>query len=76
MESGELITQAGNNSKSQFAASPTLDTELLNAIMDALDAHQTMSRQALGSDRVRAGLKEILLGPGQLYEALRERAGA
>jgi type I restriction enzyme R subunit len=33
-----------------------------------------MSKQALGSSRVREGLKDILLGPGQLYEALRERA--
>jgi type I restriction enzyme R subunit len=35
-----------------------------------------MSRQALDSAKVRAGLKEILLGPAQLYEALRQRAGA
>lgn len=41
--------------------------------MDALSAHQTMSRQALDSDKVRDGLKDILLGPAQLYEALRER---
>lgn len=39
--------------------------------MDALEAHQTMSRQALDSSKVRAGLKSILLGPAQLYEALR-----
>lgn len=71
LESEELVTQAQNNSKSQFASSPTLDNELLNAIIDALDAHQKMSQQALGSDKVRAGLKDILLGPGQLYEALR-----
>jgi hypothetical protein len=32
-----------------------------------------MSKQALDSERVRHGLKDILLGPGQLYEALRER---
>lgn len=73
LESEELVTQAQNNSKAQFAASPTLDDELLNAIMDALGAHQSMSRQALDSTKVRAGLKEILLGPGQLYESLRER---
>ena len=74
LESEELAMQARNNSKAQFATSPTLDAELLNAIMDALGAHQTMSRQALDSANVRAGLKEILLGPGQLYEALKERA--
>lgn len=47
---------------------------LLHAIMDALDAHTTMNIQTLGSDKVRAGLKDILLGPAQLYEGLRERA--
>ncbi len=71
LESEELVTQARNNSKSQFAASPTLDDKLMNAIMDALAAHQSMSKQALDSPKVRSGLKDILLGPGQLYEALR-----
>ncbi|AJP70757.1 type I restriction endonuclease subunit R [Sphingomonas hengshuiensis] len=74
LESEELVTQALNNSKSQFAASPTLDNELLNAVIEALDAHQKMSQQALGSSTVRAGLKDVLLGPGQLYELLRDRA--
>jgi type I restriction enzyme R subunit len=32
-----------------------------------------MSKQALESQKVRDGLKDVLLGPGQLYEALRER---
>ena len=40
--------------------------------MDALTAHESMSSQALASQKVRDGLKEILLGPGQLYEALRQ----
>jgi type I restriction enzyme R subunit len=47
---------------------------LLNAIMDALAAHNTMSKQALESERVRSGLRDILLGPAQLYEALRSQA--
>ncbi len=71
LESEALVTQATNNTKAQFASSPTLDEAIMDAIMDALDAHQTMSRQALDSDKVRAGLKSILLGPAQLYEALR-----
>jgi type I restriction enzyme R subunit len=33
-----------------------------------------MSKQA-DSERVREGLKDVLLGPVQLYEALREKAG-
>jgi type I restriction enzyme R subunit len=72
LESAELRTQAANNSKAQFAHSPTLSDELMNAIMDALSAHQTLSRKALESAKVRDGLKDILLGPGQLYEALRQ----
>jgi len=74
LESDALVTQAKNNTKSQFANSPTLDEVLLDAIMDTLEAHQTMSRQALDSAKVRAGLKSILLGPAELYEALRSQA--
>lgn len=74
LESEELMVQASNNTKAQFASSPTLSKEILNAVMDALAAHTAMSKQALDSDRVREGLKDVLLGPGQLYEALRERA--
>jgi type I restriction enzyme R subunit len=76
LESDALATQAANNTKAQFANSPTLDDELMSAIIDALEANQTMSRQALESAKVRAGLKSILLGPAQLYEALRDRAEA
>lgn len=73
MESEELATQARNNTKAQFANSPTLRDEMMNAIMDALAAHQAMSKQALDSQRVRDDMKDVLLGPGQLYEALRDR---
>jgi type I restriction enzyme R subunit len=48
----ELLSQATNNTKEQFTASPTLSTELMNAIMDALVANQTMSKQALTSEKV------------------------
>ena len=74
LESETLVEQAANNTKEQFAASPDLAKEMLNAIMDALGAHTSMSNQALSSERVRDGLKDVLLGPGQLYEALRERS--
>jgi type I restriction enzyme R subunit len=63
--------QATNNSKQQFAASPDLSTELLNAIMGALDAHNAMSTQALNSLDVQRGLKDILLNHTALYERLR-----
>jgi type I restriction enzyme R subunit len=73
LESQELVTQASNNTKAQFANSPTLSTEIMNAVMDALEAHTTMSKQAIDSEKVREGLKEVLLGPAQLYEALRAK---
>lgn len=75
LESDILVTQACNNSQQQFDSSPDLDGELMNAIMDALTAHSTMSRQALDSARVRAGLKSVLLGPAGLYQALRAKGG-
>jgi type I restriction enzyme R subunit len=71
LESETLRQQAANNTKEQFANSPDLRNELLNAIIGALEAHQTMSSQALASEGVRQGLKEVLLGPARLYEALR-----
>ncbi|WP_454741347.1 type I restriction endonuclease subunit R [Cupriavidus necator] len=74
LENEILVQQAMSNSKEQFANSPDLKDALMHAIMDALDAHNTMSTQALGSERVREGLKDILLGPAQLYEALRQRS--
>lgn len=74
LENETLVQQAASNSKEQFANSPDLKDALLNAIMDALEAHQTMSTQALGSARVRDGLRDILLGPAQLYEALRAKS--
>ncbi len=76
LESDTLAQQAANNTKEQFANSPDLSNELMNAIMDAFTAHGTMSKQALDSERVRNGLKDILLGPAQLYEALRAQSGA
>jgi type I restriction enzyme, R subunit len=75
LECQELVVQASNNTKAQFANSPTLSKEIMNAVMDALAAHTTMSKQAIASEQVREGLKEVLLGPAQLYEALKAKAG-
>jgi type I restriction enzyme R subunit len=76
LESDILVQQASNNSKGQFDNSPDLDSALTDAIIDAFDAYTTMSKQALDSERVRSGLKAILLGPAQLYEALRARGNS
>jgi type I restriction enzyme R subunit len=76
MESVTLRQQATNNTKEQFASSPDLDSELTNAIVDALDAHTSMSTTALNSPVVRRGLKEILLNNARLWEALRDKAAS
>jgi type I restriction enzyme R subunit len=76
LESETLQKQAANNTEAQFSTSTDIDTAMVEAIIDALDAHQSMSQQALGSELVRRGLKEILLGHGKLWERLRERRAA
>ena len=74
LESTTLRQQAVSNSKQQFATSPNLNTELVNAIISALDAHSAMSTQALNSPDVQRGLKDILLNHADLYERLRQSA--
>jgi len=73
LESPTLAQQAANNTKEQFANSPDLQSEILNAIISALDAHTLMSTQALNSQAVQRGIKDILLNHAQLWEALRSR---
>ena len=76
LENETLVRQAASNSKNQFDNSPDVMPALVDAIIDAGDAHQSMMSQALGSERVLQGLIEFLFGPGQLYESLRAKAGA
>lgn len=42
----------------------------------SMEAHETMSSQALASAKVRSGLRNVLLGIGQLYEELRNNGDA
>ena len=76
LESETLRQQAANNTKEQFAHSPDLTAGLLNAIMTSHDAHTLMSTQALGSEPLRQGLKDVLLNHAHLWEALRQLAAA
>jgi len=76
LASEELQVQAMANTKAQFDNSPTLQREFLDAVMDSDTAFDTMSRQVLASERLREELLKILLGPGDLYGALRRKAGA
>jgi len=63
--------------KERFKNAPdgSQDAKAAKDTMDALAAHQTMSKQALESEQVRSGLKDLLLGPIDLWAALRDRAG-
>ncbi len=74
LASEDLQTQAMANTKAQFEASPTIRDEFLDAIVGSEDQFSSMSRQVLASESLREKLLGILLGPGNLYEALRERA--
>ncbi len=74
LESETLRKQASSNTKEQFANSPDLNAELVNAFMAALDAHNLMSTQALNSPAVQNGIKDILLNHSKLYEDLRTDA--
>jgi type I restriction enzyme R subunit len=75
LESETLRAQATANTKEQFSNSPSLHDELMKAIMDAMSAHQTMSRQALNSDTIQARILSVLLGPGELWQTLRSVGG-
>ena len=76
LESDKLRQQATNNTKEQFSNSPDLNSEIKEAIMDALDAHTEMSTQALNSTTIQKGLKAILLDQSKLWETLREKGAA
>lgn len=74
LESATLAQQAVSNTKEQFANSPDLQKEIMDAIISALDAHTLMSTQALNSETIRGGIKDILLNHAQLWEELRSKA--
>ncbi len=69
-----LIQQADSNTKEQFDNSPDLRKTLVHAIMDAMETHKIMGMQALNSPRRQEGLLAALLGPGNLYGELKQRA--
>lgn len=75
-ENDRLVEQSVVNSKAQFANSPDLRAALMDAIIDAEEAHGAMSTEAINSERLREGLLDFLLGPGQLYETLRAKGQA
>jgi type I restriction enzyme R subunit len=76
LESTTLQQQAASNSREQFASSPDLVRVQQDAIIDALDAHQAMSSQAINNHDLQKKMLELLLGNFNLWEGLRERAVA
>ncbi|QEY31184.1 type I restriction endonuclease subunit R [Synechococcus sp. RSCCF101] len=73
LESKTLQQQAASNSKEQFANSPDLIKAHQDAIIDALDAHQAMSSQALNNPDLQARILELLLTNYGLWESLRDK---
>ena len=71
MESQILVQRAASNSKEQYATSPDLKGQLLDAIMGALDAHTDTSTQALNSETIQEGLFGIRLDDARLWEGVR-----
>jgi type I restriction enzyme R subunit len=63
----------GFDSRRMVSNFSDLTQALVNAIMDAFSAHSEIIKQALKSEQVQEGLKDIELGPAQLYEALRQK---
>jgi type I restriction enzyme R subunit len=76
LESRDLQQQAANNTRARFVESPDLESELINAVIAAQEAHQTMSQQALADRAVMRGLLDIVVRHTDIYDRLRERAGA
>lgn len=74
LENETLAQQADSNHEKQFENSPALSAALTDAVMEAFGAHSRMGQQTLESQEHQRQLLKILLGPGQLYEALRKRA--
>ena len=56
--------------------SPDLITSSMDAYIEALDAHQSMSKQALDNPYVRAQMMDLLIEKFGLWEALRDRAAS
>ena len=73
LESATLQQQAASNTKEQFANSPDVPNEMMNAIMAELEAHQLASTQAINSVQVQRGILELVLKHGDLYERLRAK---
>ena len=69
-----LRAQAAGNTREQFESSPDLDRELVNAVMDAREGNRKLSDRTLKDAQTRGRLLELLLGGGQLYEAIRHEA--
>jgi type I restriction enzyme R subunit len=74
LESETLAKQAAANTKEQFANSPDLTSEIMDAIIDSMDVQSELSTRALESEVIREALKQVLINRLGLYEALRKRS--
>ena len=70
LESTTLQQQAASNSKEQFKTSPDLIKSSMDAIIESLDAHQVMSKQALDNPYIRTKMVDLLIDKFELWEEL------
>jgi type I restriction enzyme R subunit len=74
LESPTLQQQAASNTRARFNESPDLRPAVLEAVLAARTAHESMSKQALDDPKVMEGLVDILVNFTELYDQLRQRA--
>jgi len=72
-ESETLRSQAAANTKEQFANSPDLMPQIIDANIESYDAFTALCTQVLNSKETQQRLLDLLLGPAKLYETLRNQ---
>jgi len=74
LEDANLAAQASQNSMEQFALGD-FGTAIMDAILKALDAHESMAEQVMTNERTREGVKRLVLELVYLGFAKRRREG-
>ena len=74
LESKTLQEQAKNSNKKELRDSPDLLTNSMDAYMDSLDAHRSMSTQVLNDPYCQQAILDLLIDKWDLWEELKKRA--
>ncbi len=74
LESRTLQAQAKNNNKEELRKSPDLLTSSMDAYMDALEAHKSMSTQVINNPYNQQAILDLLIDKCGLWEELKKKA--